>query len=174
MQGEETRQRTAAARTLKLRLTLRSGRLLYWSRGRTVRAKGCTLEPLPDLGSLSDADLKAADRRPAEEEQEVSYRRRLLHGKIDILRAELVVAAAAVGGQSVLAVDSRLDVDPRRQGDAEILDREGGRRRRTWRRASPMSHVYCPECGFQNPEAANYCSRCGALLVKDERRPRRR
>ena len=31
-----------------------------------------------------------------------------------------------------------------------------------------MSHIYCPECGFQNPEAANYCSRCGALLVKDE------
>jgi FHA domain/zinc-ribbon domain len=31
-----------------------------------------------------------------------------------------------------------------------------------------MSHVYCPECGFQNPEAANYCSKCGALLVHDE------
>jgi hypothetical protein len=31
-----------------------------------------------------------------------------------------------------------------------------------------MSHVYCPECGFQNPEAANYCSKCGALLTKDE------
>ena len=31
-----------------------------------------------------------------------------------------------------------------------------------------MSHVYCPECGFQNPESANYCARCGALLVKDE------
>jgi hypothetical protein len=31
-----------------------------------------------------------------------------------------------------------------------------------------VSHIYCPECGFQNPEAANYCSRCGALLVKDE------
>jgi FHA domain/zinc-ribbon domain len=30
-----------------------------------------------------------------------------------------------------------------------------------------MSHVYCPECGFQNPEAANYCSKCGALLVHD-------
>ena len=28
-----------------------------------------------------------------------------------------------------------------------------------------MSHVYCPECGFQNPEASNYCSRCGALLA---------
>ncbi|MDQ3894021.1 MAG: zinc-ribbon and FHA domain-containing protein [Actinomycetota bacterium] len=31
-----------------------------------------------------------------------------------------------------------------------------------------MSHVYCPECGFRNPETANYCSKCGALLVKDE------
>ena len=31
-----------------------------------------------------------------------------------------------------------------------------------------MSHIYCPECGFQNPEAANYCSKCGAMLVKDE------
>jgi hypothetical protein len=30
-----------------------------------------------------------------------------------------------------------------------------------------MAHVYCQECGFQNPESANYCSRCGALLVKD-------
>ena len=32
-----------------------------------------------------------------------------------------------------------------------------------------MSVIYCPECGFQNPEAANYCSKCGALLVKDDR-----
>ena len=31
-----------------------------------------------------------------------------------------------------------------------------------------MSHIYCQECGFQNPESANYCSRCGALLVKEE------
>jgi hypothetical protein len=31
-----------------------------------------------------------------------------------------------------------------------------------------LSHVYCPECGFQNPEAANYCTKCGALLVRDE------
>jgi pSer/pThr/pTyr-binding forkhead associated (FHA) protein len=31
-----------------------------------------------------------------------------------------------------------------------------------------LSHVYCPECGFQNPEAANYCAKCGALLVRDE------
>ena len=31
-----------------------------------------------------------------------------------------------------------------------------------------MSHIYCPECGFQNPEAANYCSKCGALLSRQE------
>jgi hypothetical protein len=31
-----------------------------------------------------------------------------------------------------------------------------------------MSNIYCPECGFQNPEAANYCSKCGALLHTPE------
>jgi FHA domain/zinc-ribbon domain len=31
-----------------------------------------------------------------------------------------------------------------------------------------VSHVYCSECGFQNPEAANYCARCGALLEKED------
>ena len=31
-----------------------------------------------------------------------------------------------------------------------------------------MTAIYCSECGFQNPEAANYCSRCGALLQKGE------
>jgi hypothetical protein len=31
-----------------------------------------------------------------------------------------------------------------------------------------MSHVYCPECGFQNPEASNYCARCGAYLRRDD------
>jgi hypothetical protein len=31
-----------------------------------------------------------------------------------------------------------------------------------------MSHVYCTECGFQNPESANYCSRCGALLERGD------
>jgi hypothetical protein len=31
-----------------------------------------------------------------------------------------------------------------------------------------VTHVYCSECGFQNLETANYCSRCGALLEKGE------
>ena len=24
--------------------------------------------------------------------------------------------------------------------------------------------VHCPECGFVNPEGANYCQKCGAYL----------
>jgi predicted RNA-binding Zn-ribbon protein involved in translation (DUF1610 family) len=31
-----------------------------------------------------------------------------------------------------------------------------------------LSHVYCPECGFQNPESANFCSKCGTLLRTDD------
>jgi hypothetical protein len=34
-----------------------------------------------------------------------------------------------------------------------------------------MSHVYCPESGFQNPEAANICARCGAKLPGGEAGP---
>jgi hypothetical protein len=44
----------------------------------------------PDLGALSDRELKDLIHELTEEEEEVSYRRRILHGRIDILRAELV------------------------------------------------------------------------------------
>jgi hypothetical protein len=47
-------------------------------------------EAFPDLGSLSDPELKELIDNLTEEEEKVSYRRRILHGKIDILRAELV------------------------------------------------------------------------------------
>jgi hypothetical protein len=47
-------------------------------------------DTFPDLSTLTDQELKDLIRQLSEEEQEVSYRRRLLHGKIDILRAELV------------------------------------------------------------------------------------
>ena len=48
------------------------------------------MDTFPDLGSLSDQELKDLIQQLTDEEQEVSYRRRILHGKIDILRAELV------------------------------------------------------------------------------------
>jgi hypothetical protein len=64
------------------------------------------MEPLPDLATLSDEDLKGLIDELTQEENEVSYRRRLLHGKIDILRAELVARLKATEGKSVLdAVD---------------------------------------------------------------------
>jgi hypothetical protein len=47
-------------------------------------------ETFPDLGSLSDAELRDLIDNLTGEEQKVSYQRRILHGKIDILRAELV------------------------------------------------------------------------------------
>ena len=48
------------------------------------------MDTFPDLGSLTDQELKDVIGQLTEEEMEISYRRRILHGKIDILRAELV------------------------------------------------------------------------------------
>ncbi len=60
------------------------------------------MELLPDLASLSDQDLKRLIDEYTREEQEVSYRRRILHGKIDILRAEVVARLQKTQGRSVL------------------------------------------------------------------------
>ncbi len=46
------------------------------------------METLPDLLPLSDSELSALLARLVEAEDAVSRRRRLLHGRIDILRAE--------------------------------------------------------------------------------------
>ena len=66
------------------------------------------MEALPDLASLSDEALRELIRELVEDEREVSYRRRILHGRIDILRAELVARLQASGGKSVL---DQVDVD---------------------------------------------------------------
>ena len=46
------------------------------------------MEPLPDLNAVSDEELRDLIDRLVQEEHQVSYRRRILHGKIDILNAE--------------------------------------------------------------------------------------
>lgn len=66
------------------------------------------MEPFPDLGSLSDDDLKQLIDELTKEELEVSYRRRILHGKIDLLRAELQARLKETGGKGVL---EKVDVD---------------------------------------------------------------
>ena len=48
------------------------------------------MDTFPDLGSLNDQELKDLIKELTAEEIEISYKRRILHGKIDILRAELV------------------------------------------------------------------------------------
>ena len=66
------------------------------------------MDPLPDLGSLSDDELKKLIDQLEQEERAVSFQRRMLHGKIDILRAELVARLQESGGRSVL---DQMDVD---------------------------------------------------------------
>ena len=64
--------------------------------------KDMETEPLPDFGSLSDDDLKSLIEELERQENEVSYRRRLLQGRIDILRAE---RTARLKGKGVGDVD---------------------------------------------------------------------
>jgi hypothetical protein len=71
------------------------------------------MEPLPDLASLSDDDLKELIERLEREESEVSYRRRLLQGRIDILRAERTarLRKSVEAGESPLAdMDTLTDI----------------------------------------------------------------
>ena len=63
------------------------------------------MEALPDLGGLSDAELKDLIKQLEAEEDEISYRRRLLHGKLDILRAELVARLQSKGEGELGQVD---------------------------------------------------------------------
>ena len=62
------------------------------------------MDTFPDLGSLTDEELKELIGQLTEEEVDISYKRRILHGKIDILRAELVnrLRTKHEGGEDVI------------------------------------------------------------------------
>lgn len=60
------------------------------------------MDPLPDLATLADDDLKTLIETLELEENEVSFRRRMLQGRIDILRAE---RTARLKGKGVTDVD---------------------------------------------------------------------
>jgi hypothetical protein len=68
------------------------------------------VEPLPDLSKLTDDDLRVKIRELEKEEDEISFRRRVLHGRIDILRAELVarLREQVSAGEAQLADVGRL------------------------------------------------------------------
>ena len=120
------------------------------------------MEPLPDFASLADDDLRELIEELEREESDISYRRRLIQGRIDILRAE---RTARLRNRSSRVHEPREHGRPDRHPVAEGLAVHEGSRR--------LSHIYCPECGFQNPEAANFCARCGAHLVAPTSRRRR-
>jgi hypothetical protein len=63
------------------------------------------MDTFPDLGSLTDQELKDLIKELTAEEMEISYKRRILHGKIDILRAELVnrLRKKQEGGENVIS-----------------------------------------------------------------------
>ena len=69
------------------------------------------MEPLPDLASLSDDELKELIDDLEKEENEISYRRRILHGKIDILKAELQdrLKKAVEAGEASSIVEANLE-----------------------------------------------------------------
>jgi hypothetical protein len=64
------------------------------------------VEAFPDLSTLSDDELRELIRDHERQENEISYRRRILHGQIGILRAELVARLQKVGESSL-----RVDLD---------------------------------------------------------------
>jgi RsiG-like len=66
-------------------------------------------ETFPNIGSMSDQELKDLIETLTDEEHEMSYRRRILHGKVDILRAELVnrLRDNAESGTSIRGDDVR-------------------------------------------------------------------
>jgi len=68
------------------------------------------MDPLPDFTTLTDDDLRVMIRELEKEEDDISFRRRILHGRIDILRAELVarLREQVSAGEAQLADVERL------------------------------------------------------------------
>jgi hypothetical protein len=81
------------------------------------------LEPLPDLVSLADTELKQLIGDLTQAEREVSMRRRVLHGRIDMLRQELVrrLSAKDEGALSVVDVDALARILAGRLPDVDRL-----------------------------------------------------
>lgn len=84
-------------------------------------------DTFPDLGSLTDEELKDLIHELTEEETEISYRRRILHGKIDILRAELVnrLRRKHEGGEDVISGDDVQRLTDILTGKASVVGEPG-------------------------------------------------
>ena len=82
-------------------------------------------ETFPDIGAMSDEELRETIDELTSEEREVSYRRRMLHGKIDILSAELVsrLRTSRESGDALISgadVEKLTDILAGRVGEEEV------------------------------------------------------
>jgi hypothetical protein len=72
------------------------------------------MEPLADLGSLSDGALGELIEKLTEEEKKISYDRRILHGKLDILRSERTIRRKS-GSRAHVAVEQLASILSRKE-----------------------------------------------------------
>ncbi len=81
------------------------------------------MDALPDFGTLADGDLEQLIRDLERQEDEISKRRRLLHGRIDILRAERVARLSAQVAEGDVDLPAPASLDrPIFQGTGELPD----------------------------------------------------
>jgi hypothetical protein len=80
----------------------------------------------PDLSTLSDGELKDLIRQLSEQELAVSKERRLLHGRIELLKSELVgrLKGRDQGELSVVDVDALSRILAGRLPDLDRLERD--------------------------------------------------
>ena len=82
------------------------------------------MDAQPDLTQLSDEELKSLIRQLTEEERSVSMQRRVLHGRIELLKSELVgrLKGRDEGTLSVVDVDALSKILAGRLPDLEQLE----------------------------------------------------
>jgi hypothetical protein len=86
------------------------------------------MDATPDLSTLSDDELKQMIRDLTAQELEVSYQRRMLHGRIELLKGELVnrLKGRDVGALSVVDVDALSKILAGRLPDIDTLEADAG------------------------------------------------
>ena len=82
------------------------------------------MDAQPDLTKLSDDELKSLIRQLTDEERSVSMQRRVLHGRIELLKSELVgrLKGRDEGTLSVVDVDALSKILAGRLPDLEQLE----------------------------------------------------
>lgn len=63
------------------------------------------MDELPDLTALTNAELKTLIDDLQGEERELSYRRRVLHGRLDLARSELLRRRKGQDPSELAAID---------------------------------------------------------------------